>query len=64
MDHDDPHRKLAILTAIVQTMMPELCADAPHDAAQASHNAVRDDDPLALAISATLTPEQIAHAFA
>ena len=64
MDHNDSARKIAALTAIVQTMMPELYWDARDNAAQPFDNAVRDDDPLALAISETLTPEEIAHAFA
>ena len=64
MDHDDCDQKIAALTAIVQTMMPELYWDVPDNAAQPFHDAVRDDDPLALAISETLTPQEIAHAFA
>ena len=39
-------------------MMPELYRDAPDNAAQPFDNAVRDDDPLALAISETLTPDR------
>ena len=64
MDHNETDRKIAALTAIVQTMLPELYCDAPHNTQQPFDNAVSDDDPLALAISETLTPDEIAHAFA
>ena len=64
MDHNEPDRKIAALTAIVQTMVPELYCDAPHNSRRPFDNAVSDDDPLALAISQTLTPDEIAHAFA
>ena len=64
MNHIDPKSKIARLIAVIQTMMPELCWNAPHNAAQGFHNAARDDDPLALAINEILTPEEIAEAFA
>ena len=64
MDHNARDRKIAALTAIVQTMMSELFCDAPHNTPAPFENAVSDDDPLALAIGNTLTPDEIAHAFA
>ena len=64
MDHNDRGRKIAVLTAIVQTMMAKqyghTCDDGPEEFERAGNN----DDPLALAIGATLSPEEIAHAFA
>ena len=44
--------------------LDSLYCDAPHNTQQPFDNAISDDDPLALAISETLTPEEIAHAFA
>ena len=64
MERNDPDRTIAVLTAIVQTMMAKQYGDASDDGAKAFERAVNDDDPLALAISATLSPEERAHAFA
>ena len=63
MDANDPDRKIAVLTAIVQTMMAKQYEHAFDDGPQALKRRVDDDDPLALAINSTLSPEEIAHAF-
>ena len=60
MQPDDPLRTIAALTAIVQTMLPELYAGG----ARQFDEAVRDDEPLALAIGNTLGAEAIAEGFA
>jgi hypothetical protein len=64
MDHNDRGRKIAVLTAIVQTMMAKQYGHTCDDGPEEFERAGNDDDPLALAISATLSPEEIAHAFA
>ena len=60
MQPDDPIRTIAALTAIVQTMLPELYAGG----ARQFDEAVRDDEPLALAIGNTLRADAIAEGFA
>ena len=64
MDHDPRDRTITTLVAIVQTMMPELYCDAPDNTRRPFDDALGADDPLALAIAAALTPEEIDHAFA
>lgn len=60
MEPNDFQRTIAALTAIVQTMLPELYAGGRRQFDEAA----RDDDPLAVAIGNTLSPEAIAHGFA
>ena len=60
MDSNDSNPSIAALIAIVQTMLPELYAGGRKQFAEA----VRDDDPLALAINNTLDAEAIAEGFA
>ena len=60
MQPDDPIRTIAALTAIAQTMLPELYAGG----AREFDEAVRDDEPLALAIGNTLCADAIAEGFA
>ena len=60
MQPDDSNPSIAALTAIVQTMLPELYSDGP----QQFDEAVRDDEPLALAIGNTLCADAIAEGFA
>ena len=60
MTSNTPDRAIAALTAIVQTMLPELYAGGRKQ----FDEAVRDDEPLALAIGSTLGAEAIAHGFA
>ena len=60
MTPNTPDRAIAALTAIVQTMLPELYAGGR----QQFDEAVRDDEPLAVAIGNTLGAEAIAHGFA
>ena len=60
MQPDDPTRTIAALAAIVHTMLPELYSGGP----QQFDEAVRDDEPLALAIGNTLSAEAIAEGFA
>ena len=50
MARNDPDRTIAVLTAIVQTMMAKQYGDASDDGAKAFERAVNDDDPLALAM--------------
>ena len=64
MDHNDPDRKVAVLTAIVQTMMAKQYGHSRNEGPEEFDRAGSDDDPLALAIGATLSPKEIAHAFA
>ena len=58
MDQNDPDRKIAVLTAIVQTMLTKQYGQEEFE------RAGNQDDPLALAISATLSPEEITRGFA
>ena len=64
MDQNDRDRKIAVLTAIVQTMMAKQYGHTRDDGPEEFERAGNNDDPLALAIGATLSPEEIAHAFA
>ena len=64
MDQNDRDRKIAALTAIVQTMMAKQYGHTGDDGPEEFERAGNNDDPLALAIGATLSPEEIAHAFA
>ena len=64
MDANHPDRKITVLTAIAQTMMAKHYGDTSENGAQLFEKALNDDDPLALAIGSTLSPEEIAHAFA
>ena len=56
MDLNDRDRKIAVLTAIVQTMMAKQFGRIGGDGPEEFERAGNNDDPLALAIGATLSP--------
>ena len=64
MDDNEACRKIAALTAIVQTMMHEVyCAHGTVDARESFDLQVEDDELLAMAIANELGEEEFAHAF-
>ena len=64
MDDNEACRKIAALTAIVQTMMHEVyCAHGAVDARESFDLQVEDDELLAMAIANELGEEELAHAF-
>ena len=64
LDDNEACRKIAALTAIVQTMMHEVyCAHGTMDARESFDLQVEEDELLAMAIANELGEEELAHAF-
>lgn len=64
MDDNEVHRKIAALTAIVQTMMHEVFQAHGTPSGRESFNLrIEDDDSLAMAIANELGEAELAHAF-